>query len=102
MDYKSYKLQENMNESNRFNGIRVNVYYNHQGQYAFIELGKTYNWLHHSAKNIPDQQVLNHLFKISVDSFEDNKEKDSKEYKYSLDFIAGIESAFGIKRELAK
>lgn len=102
MNYKSYKLQENMNESNRFNGIRVNVYYNHQGQYAFIELGKTYNWLHHSDKNIPEQQVLNHLFKISVDNFEDSKEKDSKEYKYSLDFIAGIESAFGIKQEVAK
>ena len=102
MNYKSYKLQENMNDSNVFNGIRVNVYYNHQGQYGFITLGKTYNWLHHSADNTPEQQVLNHLFKISVDSFEDNKEKDWKEYKYSLDFIAGIESAFGIKQGEAK
>ena len=89
-----------MNDSNVFNGIRVNFNYNHQWQYGFITLGKTYNWLHHSADNTPEQQE--NLSELLDDYFEDNKEKDWKEYKYSLDFIAGIESAFGIKQEVAK
>lgn len=98
MIYKSYKLQETLNDSNKFNGIRVNVYHNQQGKYAFITLGKTYAWMHNADKNIPEQRVLNHLFKLSVDIFDDGKEKRHKEYKYTLDFIAGIESVLGTEK----
>ena len=95
IEYKGFECSGELSGSGRFNGIRVYLYNNRNGKYGYIELGKSYD--HYRLSNVPCRKTLEHLFKISVDRFETERQ----EYKFSLDFIAGIESFLKLSEEEA-
>lgn len=98
MEHKGYKVQEGFSDSNRFKGVRVHLYNNHDGKYGFIEVGKEFNlW---GISGIQPEEFHKETWQILAEKAIDSYTNGSEYYmqKYSLDFIQGVDC--GIHRYL--
>lgn len=96
MKHKGYKIQDGFSDSNRFKGVRVHLYNNHNGMYGYIEVGKEFDlW---GLSGIKPENFNNETWKILAEKAIDSYTDDSEYYvqKYSLDFIQGVNC--GIRR----
>lgn len=98
MKYKGYKVQDGFSDSNRFKGVRVHLYNNHNGKYGFIEVGKEFDLWGLSGINPEDfrKETWQILAEKAIDSYTNDSEYFVQ--KYSLDFIQGVNC--GIRRNL--